>query len=80
MTGKEAWSIIAPLLASHSTGEFNVLDEALFLYMAHYSIGMNTRGIAMTLYDACKEIKDVSFIDGAASEDFGRQTFKDRKQ
>lgn len=34
----------------------------------------------MTLYDACKEIKDVSFIDGAASEGFGRQTFKDRKQ
>lgn len=31
MTGKEAWSIIAPLLASHSTGEFNVLDEAYVL-------------------------------------------------
>ena len=34
----------------------------------------------MTLYDACKEIKDVSFIDCMVTEGFGKQTFKDRKQ
>ena len=41
---------------------------------------MNTRGIAMTLYDACNEIKNVSLIDCVETEGFGGQTFKDRKQ